>query len=73
MTEIERLNTRIDALEMRLAHQDQTADDLNEALTAQWKVIDDLTRQVARLEAQLQEVRDSAGGADGPEPPPPHY
>jgi SlyX protein len=73
MTEIERLNTRIDALEMRLAHQDQTADDLNEAITSQWKVIDDLTRQVARLEAQLQEVRDSAGGADGPEPPPPHY
>ena len=73
MTEIERLNTRIDALEMRLAHQDQTADDLNEAITAQWKVIDDLTRQVARLAAQLQEVRDSAGGADGPEPPPPHY
>jgi SlyX protein len=73
MTEIERLNTRIDALEMRLAHQDQAADDLNEAITAQWKVIDDLTRQVARLEAQLQEVRDSAGGADGPEPPPPHY
>ena len=73
MSDIEPLIARVDALEMRLAHQDQAVDDLNEAITAQWKLIDDLTRQVARLEVQRQEVRESAGGAEGPEPPPPHY
>lgn len=71
MTELERLNTRIDALEIRLAHQDQMVDDLNETITAQWKEIESLTRQIARLGDQLQEFRDRA--PDGPEPPPPHY
>lgn len=71
MTELERLTIRINALEMRLAHQDQTVDDLNETITAQWKEIDRLARQIARLGDQVQEFRDRA--SDGPEPPPPHY
>jgi SlyX protein len=73
MNEVETLAKRIDALEMRLAHQDRTIEDLNETITAQWKEIESLTRQIARLGDQLQEVRDSAGAGEGPEPPPPHY
>jgi SlyX protein len=73
MTDIETLTARIDALEIRLAHQDRMMEDLNETITGQWKEIESLNRQIARLGDQLQEVRDSAGGAEGPEPPPPHY
>ncbi len=73
MNEIETLNARIEALEMRLAHQDRMLEDLNETITRQWKEIDGLNRQVARLDDQLREVQASAGAGEGPEPPPPHY
>ena len=72
MTETETLNIRIDTLETRLAHQDRMLEDLNVTITAQWKEIEKLTRQIARLGDQVQEVRDSTAG-EGPEPPPPHY
>ena len=71
--DIARLTARIDALEMRVAEQERTIEDLNATVMAQWKEIDALKRQIARLEAQIQDIRDGAGGADGPEPPPPHY
>ena len=72
MTETEALTARIDTLETRLAHQDRTLEDLNATITAQWKEIETLTRQIARLGDQMQDIRDSAG-PDGSEPPPPHY
>ena len=71
MTEIETLTQRIDVLEMRIAHQDQTIEDLNAALTDQWKQIEDLTYRLSRLADELREVENSAAGE--PEPPPPHY
>jgi SlyX protein len=71
MDDIATLIARIDALEARVAHQDRAIEDLNETITAKWKEIDSLTRQVVRLGDQLQEVRDRA--PEGPEPPPPHY
>jgi SlyX protein len=71
MDDIATLIARIDALEARVAHQDRTIEDLNETITAQWKEIEGLTRQIVRLGDQLQEVRDRA--PDGLEPPPPHY
>ena len=40
---------RIDELEIRIAHQDQTIEDLNAAITAQWKLIERLERQVTML------------------------
>jgi SlyX protein len=67
-TEVE----RIAALEIRIAYQDQTIEELNAALTAQWREIDQLRRDMRLLEAQLREA--VAPGPDGtPEPPPPHY
>ena len=65
------LSERIDALESRLAYQDQTIEQLNETITAQWKQIDALTRQVAGLCERLQDAE-----ADRPAPAnerPPHY
>ncbi|MFX5464898.1 SlyX family protein, partial [Acinetobacter baumannii] len=40
------LTNRIDALEMRIAYQDETIEDLNKTITAQWKEIDRLTREI---------------------------
>ena len=63
---------RIETLEMEAAHRGRMVDDLNAALTAQWKEIDGLKRQLNRLSDQLAELE--APNRDGtPEPPPPHY
>ena len=71
MNEIKNLGERIDALEARVAYQDDTIETLNQTITAQWHQIDVLTRQVASLNQRLQEAE-----ADAPGPanePPPHY
>ena len=61
---------RIDALEIRIAHQDRQLADLNEVITEQWRVIDALKRQIAMLRDEMQSL---TPGREGPEPPPPHY
>ena len=62
---------RIDALETRIAYQDQMIEDLNTALTDQWKTIDLLTKKLTMLEDQ---VRSGSYIADpSTERPPPHY
>lgn len=64
-------NERIDALETRIAFQDQTIEELNAALTAQWKTIDLLTKKLALIEEQ---VRSGSFIADpATEKPPPHH
>lgn len=63
-------HARIDALEMRLAHQDRMIGDLNEVITAQWRTIDMLERHVRALREEFQNI---GASRDAPEPPPPHY
>lgn len=65
------LAARLDALEIKVAYQDQAIEDLNATITAQWKELERLGRLVARLEDQLREAQ--SAGPQGPEPPPPHY
>jgi SlyX protein len=65
------LSERIDALESRLSYQDQTIEQLNETITAQWKQIDALTRQLAGLSDRLQEAEASVPAAASERPP--HY
>jgi SlyX protein len=72
MTDLETLLARIDGLEVRIAHQDQTIDDLNRTVTDQWKQIEDLTYRLSRLDEQIRDI-EAGGGNEGPEPPPPHY
>jgi len=69
--EAERLGGRIDALEMRLTYLDATIETLNTTITAQWKQIDALTRQVALLGDRLREAESNAPGVT--DEPPPHY
>lgn len=63
-------SARIDALEMRVAHQDRALAELNEMIVAQWRTIETLERDARLLREALLEL--------GPfpnrhEPPPPHY
>jgi SlyX protein len=67
------LEARIEALEVRVAYQDQMIEDLNQTVIAQWKQIDSLKRQLNELLDRVQEVADNPGGPSAPEPPPPHY
>ena len=64
------MTDRIEALEIRIAHQDHVIEALNETVTAQWKRIDALERAVAMLR---EEVRNAYPASREPEPPPPHY
>ena len=72
--EIKRLGEigeRIDAMETRIAYQDDTIETLNQTITAQWKQIDVLTRKVAELGERLQEAETHATGPTNERPP--HY
>jgi SlyX protein len=65
------LSDRIEALEMRLTFQDETIETLNQTITAQWKQIDALTRQLAELKERLQDAESNATGPANERPP--HY
>ncbi|OYX49525.1 MAG: SlyX protein [Alphaproteobacteria bacterium 32-64-14] len=68
------MNTaRLDALEIRIAHQDQAIEDLNETITAQWKEIDRLKREIERLGDRVASAEASIGQDAADEPPPPHW
>ncbi len=69
--EIRTLGERIDALETRIAYQDDTIETLNQTITAQWKQIDVLTRKIAELGERLQDAEANAPGATNERPP--HY
>ena len=73
MSDVARLIARIEALEMRAAHQDQVIEDLNAVATEQWTQIDTLKRQIEQLRDRIQELENSRNPAGLPEPPPPHY
>ncbi|WEK04851.1 MAG: SlyX family protein [Candidatus Devosia phytovorans] len=65
------ITSRLEALETRIAFQDQTIEELNSTITAQWRQIDLLTRKLDQMEEQ---VRAGVHIADpSTEPPPPHY
>ena len=66
------LSERIEALESHLAYQDQAIEQLNETITAQWKQIDALRRQMSGLVERLQEAEANAPASPAHEQPP-HY
>ena len=71
MSDLNALNERIDALEMRLTYQDESIETLNQTITAQWAQIDRLTRQLAELKERLQEAESNVPGPANERPP--HY
>ncbi|MGQ0683964.1 SlyX family protein [Bradyrhizobium sp.] len=71
MSELQGLSERVDALEARIAYQDDTIETLNATITTQWKQIDALTRQLAALNDRLREAEARAPGPANERPP--HY
>lgn len=63
------LEKRIEELEIRVTHQDKTIADLNDVITAQWKKIEILERQLRRLDEEVQALETP----DTPIQKPPHY
>jgi SlyX protein len=72
MNDARTVTERIETLEARIAHQDRIIDDLNTTVTDQWKQIEALTKQIARMADRLQSVEESVPVSGGSEKPP-HY
>ena len=72
MNDDNRLSERIDALEARIAYQEDTIETLNQTVTAQWQQIDTLRRQISELGDRLREAESNSRGVPANEPPP-HY
>lgn len=66
------LAKRIDALEIRLAYQDETIESLNKTITAQWVQLDGLKREIAGLRERLADAENRPVTAPSLEVPP-HY
>jgi len=64
---------RIDALEMKVAYQEDAIEQLNEVITAQWKRLEELARELIRLNDRIEAAGANAPASPGDEPPPPHY
>ena len=73
MSNAAELASRIEALEIQIAHQDATVEALNQVITSQWKQIDILTRQMPRLTDRIAAAEQSIPSTPGNELPPPHY
>ena len=72
MTEPTSPATRIDALEIRIAYLDETIETLHSTITAQWKQIDALSREMLALRVRLDDAVAKSGSPITNEPPP-HY
>lgn len=73
MTDRDDTDARLEALETKVAYQDQVIEDLNTAITEQWREVDALKRLTASLIEQVKEMELGARLSAGKEPPPPHY
>jgi SlyX protein len=71
MGELDDLRARLEKLEVLSAEQERTIEELNETITGQWREIEGLKRQIAKLDDELREVE--AGMPAPPIQKPPHY
>lgn len=67
------LENRLIALETRLAHHEQMADEMSDVLAAQQRAIDLLTAQLRRLRDRMQDVESGFDRSPQDDKPPPHY
>jgi SlyX protein len=67
------MEARMTDLEIRLTYQEATLQALNEAVTVQQGVIDQLRREVDLLKRQLRDATPADIAAPWEETPPPHY
>lgn len=64
---------RLTDLEIRLTHQEATLQTLNDVITEQQRLIDQLRGEIAALKRQLRDLSSSPIAAPWEETPPPHY
>jgi SlyX protein len=67
------MKERLVELEVRVAFQDQTIQQLNEAVTSQQAQIDRLVRELVMLKSQLTSLAPALVIPQEEEKPPPHY
>ena len=67
------MKERLVELEVRVAFQDQTIQQLNEAVTSQQAQIDRLVRELVMLKSQLTSLAPALVIPQEDEKPPPHY
>ena len=68
----EKISISMTELEIKFVYQQETIESLNEQVTKQWKVIDQLTQKLGMLHDQMSTmVYDGEKTSD--DPPPPHY
>lgn len=67
------MNERLTELEVRVAFQDKTLQDLNEVVTRQQREIARLEKELEAVKSQLSELTPSMVIPPEDEKPPPHY
>ena len=73
MTDDTDTSLRLNELEAHIAYQDSTIDDLNQVILEQWNEIKALSEKLARLDAKVQTIEQTAEANEPQDPPPPHY
>jgi SlyX protein len=73
MTDNQDTIARLDALEIRIVHQDSIIDELSEVSLNQWTEIKTLTDQLDHLTNKLQEVENGISSSPEQDVPPPHF
>jgi len=64
---------RIAELEIRLAHQEATIDELSSVVASHSKLLDQLREHLRRMTDRISEVEEAVPGKSQDDPPPPHY
>jgi uncharacterized coiled-coil protein SlyX len=73
MTDNQDIISRLDALEIRIVHQDSIIDELSEVSLKQWTEIKKLTDQLDHLTNKLQELENGISTPPAEDAPPPHF
>jgi SlyX protein len=72
--EIQQLEERVCDLEMKLSFQDDTIEQLNNAIIDQQKILEDQKVQLAFLISRIKTMQVGSGlASEADETPPPHY
>ena len=63
------IDQRVDALEMHIAHQDQSIEDMNAVILAQGEEIERLTRRLNKLMGRVGDLEEFMPAPEAKKPP----
>ncbi len=67
------MENRLAELESRIAFQDKTLNELNDVIIRQQRQIDQMSKGLAELQAQVKSLAPAMVAPSTEETPPPHY